>query len=401
MNTRTTPASAAALAAYLLETGAATPMWAEAIAAVPRADFLPDTVWPYDMTTRQSVAVDRRTDPDRWLQVAFEDVPLTIQWDDGDHSGAEPGQLATSSASMPSVVTAMLGDADLEPGMRVLEIGTGTGWSAALMAHGLGPDAVMSVEIDPVVGEQAARNLIAAGAKVRMVIGDGRNGASIDAPYDRVIATVGVRSIPAAWIAQTAPGGLIVAPWGTRYGNSDALVKLTVAGDGTASGNFVRPLEFMKVRSERTAWPNLAERLPAGFPDGLKASGTDVTLDELRGQKWGPTEFVIGLAVRDCAHAVLAGGDVSSVWFYGLGDDSWATVTFDGQQAASVYQGGPRQLWDEVESALRWWESVGRPDLTRFGLTADGRGETPWLDDPAKPVPTTYPAAARSTFSAS
>lgn len=386
---RATSANAAALAAYLLETGAADQTWADAVAAVPRSDFLPDVIWPYDMNTRQSVAINRHADPDRWLQVAFEDVPVTIQWDDGAHQGLEPGQLATSSASMPSVVTQMLVDADLKPGMRVLEIGTGTGWSAALMAHVLGPDAVMSVEIDPAIGERAARNLIAVGAPVRMVIGDGRDGAAIDAPYDRVIATVGVRSIPAAWIAQTRPGGLIVAPWGTRYGNGDALVRLTVAGDGTALGNFVRPLEFMKVRSERTAWPNLADRLPASFPDGLEPSGTDVTLDGLRGEKWGPTEFVIGLAVPDCAHAELADGNVTSVWFYGLTDDSWATVTFDGQQAVSVYQGGSRRLWDEVESALRWWESAGRPGLERFGLTADGYGETPWLDEPANRVPQT------------
>lgn len=290
---------------------------------------------------------------------------------------------------MPSVVVAMLADAELEPGMRVLEIGAGTGWSAALMAHVLGPDAVVTVEIDPFVGEQAARNLNRVGAHVRLVVGDGREGWPADAPYDRVIATAGIRAVPPAWIAQTRPGGLILAPWGTPYGNGDALVKLTVADDGTAAGRFVRPLEFMKLRSDRTAWPNLAERLPTAFPSGLEPSDTDVTLSELTGEKWDATEFVIGLAVPECAHVILADGDVSSVWFYGLTDDSWATVTFDGEQAASVYQGGQRRLWDEVESALSWWVSAGRPELQRFGLTVDGRGETPWLDDPANPVPRT------------
>lgn len=386
MSTRTTQASAAALAAYLSNVGTE-PRWADAVAAVSRADFLPDLIWPYDMDSRTSVAVDRRIDLDRWLQAAFADVPLTIQWDDGEHEGAEPGQLATSSASMPSVVTAMLEDADLHPGMRVLEIGTGTGWSAALMTQVLGPGAVVSVEIDPTVAEQAARNLNVAGADVRLVVGDGRDGWAVDAPYDRVIATAGIRSVPAAWITQTRPGGLIVAPWGPVYGNGDALVKLVVAGDGTASGRFVRPLEFMKLRSDRLVWPNLADRLPAGFPGGLEASETDVTLPELTGEKWGPTEFVIGLAVPGCARAVLADGDVTSVWFYGLSDESWATVTFDGEQPVSVYQGGPRRPWDEVESALLWWESAGRPELQRFGLTVSARGEVPWLDDPANPVP--------------
>lgn len=386
MSTQTTTPGPGTLAAYLRESGAST-VWTDAVAAVPRADFLPDLIWPYDMQTRGSVAVDRRADPGRWLQVAFEDVPLTIQWDDGEHEGLEPGQLATSSASMPSVVVSMLEDADLKPGMRVLEIGTGTGWSAALMTHMLGPGSVVTVEIDQRVAEAASRRLNMSGAKVRTVIGDGRDGWPTDAPYDRIIATAGIRHVPAAWIAQTAPGGLIVAPFGAHYSNGDALAKLTVNSDGTASGFFTRPLEFMKVRSDRTAWPNLAERLPAGFPDRLEPSDTDVSLSDLLGEKWGPTEFVVGLAVPQCARTVLADGDVTSVWFYGLADASWATVTFDGEQAVSVYQGGPRRLWDEVEAALSWWVEAGRPELQRFGLTVDGHSEVSWLDDPENPVP--------------
>jgi protein-L-isoaspartate(D-aspartate) O-methyltransferase len=383
---RTTQASAAALAAYLRDTGTE-PRWADAVAAVSRAGFLPDLMWPYDMDSRASIAVDRGTDPQAWEQAVFADMPLTIQWDDGDHEGADPGRLATSSASMPSVVTAMLQDADLQPGMRVLEIGTGTGWSAGLMAHVLGPGAVVSVEIDPDVAEHAARRLNRTGADVRLVVGDGRDGWATNAPYDRVIATAGIRQVPAAWIAQTAPGGLVVAPWGTHYGNGDALLRLTVAGDGSASGRFVRPLEFMKVRSDRTAWPNLADRLPDGFPAGLESRDTAVTLSELTGEKWGPTEFVIGLAVPDCAHAVLRDGDTASVWFYGLSDASWSVATFDGENAVSVYQGGPRQLWDEVEAALSWWASAGRPGLERFGLTVDASSEVAWVDDPSNPVP--------------
>lgn len=376
----------AALAAYLRDTGAAEPLWADAIAAVPRADFLPDLVWVYDMDTRTSKPVDQRTDSEAWLAAAYADVPLVTQWDDGNHSGTEPGRVATSSASMPSVVAQMLADVDLQPSMRVMEVGAGTGWSAALMAHVLGPDAVVTIEIDPFVGEQAAKNLNRAGTRVRLVVGDGREGWATDAPYDRVIATAGIRAVPPAWIAQTSPGGLILAPWGTAYGNGDALLKLTVAGDGTAAGRFVRPLEFMKLRSDRTAWPHLADRLPEGFPAGLEPGTTGVTLSELTGEKWDPTEFVIGLAVPGCAHAVLADGDVTSVWFYGLTDASWATVTFDGETAVSVYEGGGRRLWSEVESALAWWVSAGRPELSRFGLTVDARGETPWLDDPSNPV---------------
>ncbi|WP_141726977.1 methyltransferase domain-containing protein, partial [Streptomyces niveus] len=69
--------------------------------------------------------------------------------------GTEPGVVATSSASMPSVVAAMLRDLDVSDGMRVLEIGTGTGWNAALLAHRLGSGNVVSVEIDAEVVARA------------------------------------------------------------------------------------------------------------------------------------------------------------------------------------------------------------------------------------------------------
>ncbi|WP_347178677.1 hypothetical protein [Streptomyces iconiensis] len=99
--------------------------WTDTLTALPRAAFLPDRMWPWDMTTRTSIHVDRRTDPDLWQQWAEADAPIVTQWDDGHHAGPEPGTVPTSSSSMPHVVAGMLADLDAQPGMRVLEIGTG------------------------------------------------------------------------------------------------------------------------------------------------------------------------------------------------------------------------------------------------------------------------------------
>ncbi len=73
------------------------------------------------------------------------------------------------------------------------------------------------------------------------------------------------------------------------------------------------------------------------------------------------------------------------MWFYGLTDRSWACVMFrGGERHASVWQSGPRRLWDEVADAYRWWQERGSPDVTRFGLTVDADGrQHAWLDDPA------------------
>ncbi|WP_405803510.1 hypothetical protein OG729_00500 [Streptomyces sp. NBC_00210] len=66
---------------------------------------------------------------------------------------------------------------------------------------------------------------------------------------------------------------------------------------------------------------------------------------------------------------------------------SWAAVLFhDGQKVSTVYRGGPRRLWDEVEAAYRWWDAVGRPGIHRFGLTVSQQGDQAWLDTPERPV---------------
>jgi protein-L-isoaspartate(D-aspartate) O-methyltransferase len=111
----------------------------------------------------------------------------------------------------------MLAALDAEPGMRGLEIGTGTGYNAALLAHRLGAQTITSVEIDPALAEHARRALTAIGYLVTVITGDGALGYSPGAPYDRIISTAAVREVPYPWVAQTRPGGTILTPWGTPY----------------------------------------------------------------------------------------------------------------------------------------------------------------------------------------
>lgn len=100
--------------------------------------------------------VRRADDPDRWLELASGKDSVVIQVDDGCPSGpGDGGDLPTSSASMPSVVAAMLKHMDVHGGEQVCEIGTGTGWNAALLAHRLGAQRVTTIEIDPVVATHA------------------------------------------------------------------------------------------------------------------------------------------------------------------------------------------------------------------------------------------------------
>ena len=120
---------------------------------------------------------------------------------------------ALSSVSAPWLQAMMLEQAQLAPGMRVLEIGSG-GYNAALIAELVGEEGeVTTVDIDSDVVDRARRCLAAAGyRRVNVVLADAEGGILDHAPYDRIIVTVGAWDIPPAWVDQLAEGGRLVVP---------------------------------------------------------------------------------------------------------------------------------------------------------------------------------------------
>ncbi len=119
-----------------------------------------------------------------------------------------------SAASQPAIVAMMLEQLQLEPGQRVLELGAGTGYNAALMAAIVGEAGhVTTIDIDEDLVDGARKHLAAAGVtNVEVILGDGALGHPEAAPYDRVIATVGAFETPTAWLDQLAPHGRLVVP---------------------------------------------------------------------------------------------------------------------------------------------------------------------------------------------
>lgn len=132
----------------------------------------------------------------------------------------------SSSSSQPSMMALMLERLDLRPGLRVLEIGAGTGYNAALLAKLVGARGrVVSVELDPATARGARRALASAEAKVRVVRGDGREGWPGGAPYDRIIVTASSPSVSSAWYDQLAEDGLLELPLVLRRtGQAQAIV---------------------------------------------------------------------------------------------------------------------------------------------------------------------------------
>ncbi|WP_432832957.1 methyltransferase, FxLD system [Dactylosporangium sp. CA-092794] len=142
------------------------------------------------------------------------------------HTKFGPDGRPISAASQPRIVAMMLQQAALRPGDRVLEIGAGTGYNAALLAELTGPSGhVTTVDVDADLVDAARAHLAAAGyGTVEVVCGDGALGHPAGAPFDVLIATVGAWDIPTAWSEQVGDGGRLVVPQRIRGGISRSVV---------------------------------------------------------------------------------------------------------------------------------------------------------------------------------
>ncbi|MGH3568231.1 MAG: methyltransferase, FxLD system [Pseudonocardia sp.] len=173
------------------------------------------------------------------LRAAYADEAVAVQHIDG---------VATSSASQPSMMAIMLEQLDLRPGHRVLEVGAGTGYNAALMMHLVGTGgAVTAVDIDAELVSRAAGNLASAGISgVDLHCADGALGHPDGAPYDRIVLTVGSGDVRPEWIAQLAPGGRLLLPL-TLRGNQVS-VALDLGPDGVLRSDSVHRCGFIRLR---------------------------------------------------------------------------------------------------------------------------------------------------------
>lgn len=356
-------------------------VWARAVRAVPREVFVPayfEEVAGSAPTRFRAV----RGGDQGWLAGVYADRTLVTQLDgrvrardggDGDMAGAP-----TSSSTLPSLVVRMWRQLDVRPGQRVLEVGTGTGYSTALGAHVLGETAVTSVEYDPDVAAAAAAALAEAGYAPRLVVGDGLRGDPGGGTYDRLIATCAVRYVPLAWLHQVRPGGRILATL-SGWGYASALVLLTVTGGGTAEGRFLAGhTSFMPARPH--------ERPPRPVLQLLPGEQRPSRIDPAAISDW-TGGWVAQLAVPQAER--MGAGPEQVLWDVGTG--SQARTAPDGAGGWTVVQRGPVRLWDAVEAAVLRWQEAGAPHQEGFGLTigADGTQRV-WLgaeDGPAWDLP--------------
>ena len=155
-----------------------------------------------------------------------------------------------SAMSQPSLVAQMLSELRLEPGMRVLEIGAGTGWNAALLGHLVGPKGhVCSVDVDSDVTRRARRHIRRMGIRnVTVVTSDGFKGYRKGAPYDRIITTVACPDVSPAWADQLRDGGVLLVTLQDMPGTQACLLARLVKREGHLKGSVVDLPWFMLLR---------------------------------------------------------------------------------------------------------------------------------------------------------
>jgi protein-L-isoaspartate(D-aspartate) O-methyltransferase len=310
---------------------------------------------------------DRSEQYDDWLAAVYSDEALYIQRDD------DP--LICSSSSMPSVMALMLHALRVSPESRVLEIGTGSGYNAALLCERLGSDRVTTVDIDPGLAEAARERLRRAGYRPTVAVADGFDGYAPKAPYDRVISTCRVLHVPYAWIEQTRPGGLVLAmlPQG--------MAQLTVRTDGSAGGRFhATGFGFMYMRGHWPPRSSLSVLISTASGDGTTRPATDAD-DPLIAE---PADAAIHMLLRLVLWIDLESVRVKATQRLDVdrSDYSWALLD---DEAAGITQGGPRRIWDAAVDLHREWCALGRPPRERFGLTVTtDRHQYVWLDHPAQ-----------------
>jgi len=339
-----------------------------------------------------------------------------------------------SSSSQPAIMAIMLDQLTLAPGQRVLEIGAGTGYNAALMKHIIGPaGAVVSVDIEADLADQAREHLASAGYRdVTVVAADGADGYPPGAPYDRVIATVGVSDLAPAWLEQAGPGARIVVPLDVRGS------QLAVAFGRSGSGRHwvsrsIAPCGFMRMRGslagpERTVvlQPGLSLMLPDGLTlaDGQEVDGAALAafMDEPparfgTGVRTSSVQVFWGLGLwlatrdrRSCgvaeerpagdgpgrlARAPLGGAGMAAT--VGIVDSGGiAVLTADeaspvpgprpGKLALEVAGFGPRgaELGAALATHVRTWDAAGQPGAARLHVDAYPRSSA---DEPDPSAP--------------
>lgn len=356
------------------------PAWRNAVAAVPRHALVPNAYRQDDTGGWQPVDVSSPAG----LDLIYSPTTLvTAVVDRGTH------QESGSSSTKPDLMLRMLDVLDIHDGHKVLEIGTGTGYNAGLLSHRLGEDLVFSIDIDDELVKGARRRLDTIGFRPTLVTADGAGGLPQHAPYNRIIVTCSVPTVPWAWAEQLSPGGKVlvdikVAP---NAGNLALLHRYPDRLEGHFTNRWA---SFMTMRHQHgdapEAWRPRSkytrQRTTTISPEPWYDSRVCWLLAQFHGLN---AQVQIGMHLDPDSRQPTAG-------LISTPDGSWAAVSLTSNEGHhDVVEGGPTALWEHVEHAHQVWLNHDQPEWSRLGLTVTPDHQHLWIDSPdgtSWPLPT-------------
>jgi protein-L-isoaspartate(D-aspartate) O-methyltransferase len=309
---------------------------------------------------------------------------------DYDHYVVEPDGSDLPQSSNERVIKRMVEALNVAPGQRVLEIGTGSGYTAALLAHLVAPGgAVTSVDVDASLVERARQRHADSGTHgAEFHAGDGYDGWPANAPYDRIVGWACPHLIPDAWIKQAAADAIIVTPVKVApLAAASTIATLTMA-NGQPAAVEVSPGGFIEMHDE----PITELGLPVRYVDAADTpSGEEPWWISAEWLRAGPAQHATDLLdlVRSDATTTPQdlGGDTASLfaWLYATRPDGLTTAgILDGHLAVGATTPGSAALLthtdlvtagsDDARTLLdEWtdqWRAQGRPGWDRLtGVT--------------------------------
>ncbi len=344
---------ATVLAAELTDAGVLIdPCWRAAIEQTPRHLFVPRFY-------RDDDTIVDGADPatvGEWLDAVYSDTSLVVQ------CAIAPGTdvpFPTSSSTMPSLMVRMLQLLDVIDGSSVLEIGTATGYNAALLCHRLGADHVASIELHPGLAAANAEHLHSLDYEPTLAVGNGAGGVPDRAPYDRIIATCAVPAIPAVWIDQLAPAGRIVTDLRGKLASSLAVLD-KIAPDTVQGRLLDLPGHFLGLRSTADSpLPNASRFNLMINLDDAETIGTDLDprlLDE------PGLRVLLSIVEPTLGPITHTQRETHDIWWL-RADHCWAEITTGA--TTTVTYGGPHNIWITIERVTAQWQRIGRPGRGR------------------------------------
>ncbi|MFD8609688.1 protein-L-isoaspartate O-methyltransferase [Streptomyces sp. NPDC059631] len=296
-----------------------------------------------------------RPDRPELLGLLYGGASVLVQHDGepllGRARGTRSGASITSMSTVMNLTAELLEELDLRPGLRVLDVGTGAGVTAAVACQVCGDQGVFTLDRDPHLTDAAAARLADLGFRPQVVNGSGEQGVP-GRQFDRIFVSYTVERVPMALVEQLAPGGKLLAHVTSASPSWPGLAVIERTADGNVLAE-LRAVEFAHRAGHGVARICLNEgfrqRVATEPGTWTQRSMLAPPADSDRGF-WLAADHLLGGLVGDFGAEHLAIG--------APGCGSWMRAEPVGRRRWSVTVNGPRDIWKEIQDLADRWRAA-------------------------------------------